>query len=268
MRRRAVHGRRFSDSGNGSAIRKGATAPRRPRERRRAPAGRCRSTRSAGKLEGTVPTSTHALAVHGEAAGRQRQQRRLRFAEAAQEAHNANTLFIRSRIWPGVSAWVQPTQNSVSPWQASVTWRCGPRASICSSGPACSSIAQLAKSFQVLPRPRGHALRVLQPARDLGSLLARLHRQHELDAFDLRQAAPAANALRRGRAFGRQPAARLVQRLGRFQQQGIVGLENGARPARFRRAAFQSCRPSRTGSSGRPVRRAGRRLRHRPSSPP
>ena len=48
-------------------------------------------------------------------------------------------------------------------------------------------VAQQAESFQVLPRPRGHALRVLQSARDLVAALASFHRQHKLDPFDLRQ---------------------------------------------------------------------------------
>ena len=78
-------------------------------------------TRLAGKLEGSVPDQHAALAVHGEAARGQAQQRRRRFGKEVQEAHSAKTFFIISRTWSGASEWFQPTQNSVSSWQASVT---------------------------------------------------------------------------------------------------------------------------------------------------
>ncbi len=73
-------------------------------------------------------------------------------------------------------------------------------------------VAQQMESFQGLTSPRGHALRILEAARDLVSSLAGFDCQHKLYSLDLRQSRQRRSGGFRS-AFGSYPASRFIQRL-------------------------------------------------------
>jgi len=79
-------------------------------------------------------------------------------------------------------------------------------------GARSQAVAQQAESFQGLTSPRGHALWILEAARDLVSPFAGLHRQHKLHSLDLRQPRQRRSGGLRS-TFGSHRASRFIQRL-------------------------------------------------------
>ena len=98
--------------------------------------------------------------------------------------------------------------------------------------PCIEPVAQLPKPVEAFPGPLGHALRILQPPRNLVAALPRQHRQHKLDSLDLRQLCER-RFRRHRRALGGDAALQFIERLGRFEKHRVIGFENGTGPVRF-----------------------------------